>query len=123
MANRFKRSIDAVGAENVEPIGGQLIIEPKNYAEAVYNENVKGKDNIESNIVSNIIPNILYNTSNNILDNIHGKSQTEEQRGKAVTLYLSREVAEALESVSVQKGISKSKLADGIFKQVLIKGQ
>jgi hypothetical protein len=43
------------------------------------------------------------------------------RQGKDVTFYLSYEVIEALEQISKQRGISKSKVADKALKRVLLK--
>lgn len=114
MANRFKKSIGAVEAESDELMRGQTSIE-QGRVDANADMSSKKEDNIEHNM--------LYNTQYNILDNIPNKLQNEEQRGKAVTIYLSWEVTEALNKVSAQKQISKSKLVDSILKQVFTAGQ
>ena len=67
-------------------------------------------------ISSNMNYSILSNVYSNILDSI----QNNEPPGSNVTFYLSKETSNAVTLAAKAKKISRSKLVDGISKQVLM---
>jgi len=60
------------------------------------------------------------NMSINILSNILDNIQHNEPPGSNITFYLSKETSNAVTLAAKAKKISRSKLVDGILKQVLM---
>jgi len=112
ISNRFKKSIE-IATDNTQE---NILHDTVGIAGEKKSEYTV--DIITENILDNIQTNISFNTSNNILDDILKSSKKD--RGKNYTIYLSADVADALDNQAKQSGMSKSELVDKILRKVLI---